>query len=62
MNTLISEANESNRFIYQFTDTLNTITINLKFLLQLGKMNLICLMDLILFLILKITLNTSLKN
>ena len=62
MNTLISEANESNKFIYQFTDTLNTITINLKFLLQLGKMNLICLMDLILFLILKITLNTSLKN
>ena len=30
--------------------SLNTTTINLKFLLQLGMMNLICLMDLILFL------------
>ena len=57
MNTLNSEANESNKFIYQFTDKLN-----LKFLLQLGMMNLIYLMDLILFLIFKIILNTSSKN
>ena len=37
-------------------------TINLKFLLQLGMMQLICLMDLILFLIYKIILNISSKN
>ena len=41
---------------------LNTTTINLKFLLQLGMMNLIYLMDLILFLIYKIILNISSKN
>ena len=35
---------------------------NLKFLLQLGMMNLICLIDLILFLIYKIILNISSKN
>ena len=42
--------------------SLNITTINLKFLLQLGMMNLICLMDHILFLIYKIILNTSSKN
>ena len=40
----------------------NTTTTNLKFLLQHGIINLICLMDLILFLIYKIILNTSSKN
>ena len=37
-------------------------TTNLKFLLQLGMMNLICLMDLIRFLTYKIILNISSKN
>ena len=86
MNTLNSKKNDSNRFIYQFTDKLklknpnknialanlsiyctwkildlNTTTTNLKFL-QLGMMNLIYTMYLILFLIFNIILNTSLKN
>ena len=81
MNTLYSKTDESNKFMYQFTDklnlknpnksmalansvfiihgktlNLNTTTINLKFLLQLGIMNLICLMDHVLFLIYKIVL------
>ena len=43
------------------TLNLNT-TINLKFLLEHGMINLICLMDLILFLIFKIILNISSKN
>ena len=87
MNTENSKTNESNKFIYQFTDKLNLKsskknkalvnssiyytwkiikseykTINLRSLLQLGMMNLIYLMDLILLLIYKIILNTSLKN
>ena len=88
MNTLNSKPNESNKFIYQFTDKLNLKNSNLnmvlanlsiyytwknvksaeynnskfKFLLQLGMMNLIFLMDLTLFLIFKIILNTSLKT
>ena len=85
MSTLNSETNESNRFMYKFTDklnlknpnkimaltnlsiygktlNLNTATTNLKFLLQLGMMNLICLVGLILFLIFEIILNTSSKN
>ena len=84
MNTLDSKTNESNKFMYQFTDKLNlknpnenmalaSLSIyytwenikseyNNNFLLQLGMMNLICLMDLILFLIYKIILNTSSKN
>ena len=37
-------------------------TINLKFLLQLGMMNLICLMDHALFQTFKIILSTLLKN
>ena len=37
-------------------------TINLKFLLQIGMMNLIYLMDHILFQTFKTILNTSLKN
>ena len=44
------------------TLNLNTTIINLKFLLPLGMMNLIYLMDLILFLIYKIILNTSSKS
>ena len=88
MNTENSKTNESNKSIYQFTDTLslktpnnknielvnsvfttrgktlnhNTATISLKYLLQLGKINLICLMDLIQFLTFKTTLNLSSKN
>ena len=42
--------------------SLYTTTINLKYMLQLGMMNLISLMDLILFLIYKIIFNTSSKN
>ena len=41
---------------------LNTTAINLKYMLQLGIMNLIYLMDLILFVIYRIILNTSSKN
>ena len=41
---------------------LHTTTINLKYLLQLKMMNLNCLLDLILFLVLKIILNTSSKT
>ena len=44
------------------TLNLNTTTTNLKFLHQLGIMNLICPMDLILFLIFKMVLNKSLKK
>ena len=87
MNTLNSKTNESNKFIYQFTDKLNLKNPNknmplanlsihytwknikseynnnkFKFLLQLGMMNLICLMDLTLFLIYKIILNISSKT
>ena len=85
MNILNSKTNESNKFIYQFTDKLNlknpnknmalaNLSIyytwknikpeynNNKFLLQLGMKNLVYLMDLILFLIFKIILNTSSKN
>ena len=87
MNTLNSNADESNKFIYQFTDKMNLKNPNknmalanlnicytwknikseynnnkFKILLQLGMMNLICLMDLILFLIYKIILNISSKT
>ena len=87
MNTLNSKTNESNKFMYQFTDKLNLKNPNknmalanlstyytwknirseynrnkLKFLLQLGMILLIYLMDLILFLKYKIILNTSSKN
>ena len=41
---------------------MNKKTIHLKFLLQFGMMNLICLVDLILFSIYKIILKLSLKN
>ena len=44
------------------TSNQNTITINLKYLLQLGMLNLICLMFLIQFLTFRITLNLSSKN
>ena len=77
MNTENSKTNESNKFICQLTDKLNlktpnnknigltnlsTITINLKYLLQLGMMNLICLTVLIQFLTFKISLNLFSKN
>ena len=60
-NKNISLANFS---IYYMCKTLNLhiTTINLKYLLQLGMMNLICLMDHILFLMYRIILNTSLKK
>ena len=44
------------------TSNQNTTTINLKYLLQLGMMNLICLMFLIQFLTFRITLKLSSKN
>ena len=44
------------------TLNLHIKTINLKFLPQLGMMNLICLMDHILLQISKTTLNLSLRN
>ena len=84
MNTLNSKTNESNRFMYQFTDKLNLKNPNKNMALTnlgiyytwkniksvynknkfkthvpTGMMNLICLIDLILFLICKIILNTS---
>ena len=87
INTLNSKTNDSNKFIYQFTDklnlqnpsknielanlsiydtwktsNLNAKTINLKYMHQLGMMNKIYLMGLILFLTYKIILNTTLKN
>ena len=54
----------TNFSIYYMCKTLNLhiTTINLKYLLQLGMMNLICLMDHILFLMYRIILNTSLKK
>ena len=76
-NTENSKTNESNKFIYQLTDKLNlktpnnkdieltnlsTTTINLRHLLQLGMMNLICLTVLVQFLTFKITLNLFSKN
>ena len=55
MNTEDSKTSESKKFTYQFTNkvfitrgkTLNQCitTINLKYLVQLGIMNFICLMD-----------------
>ena len=88
INTENSEANESNRFYYDFTDKFNlenlnkntafvnlsfnytwtniksayTFKINLKYLLQLGMMNMICLIVHILFQTFKIILNISLKK
>ena len=87
MNILNSTTNESNRFIYQFNDTLNLKNSNenmalanliiydtwknikseynnnkFKISAPLGMMNLICLMDLILFLTYKIILNISSKS
>ena len=54
----------ANLSIYYTGKTLNLhiATINLKFLLQLGMTNLICLMDHILFQTFEIILNTLLKN
>ena len=54
----------ANLSIYYTWKTLNLhiTTIDLKYLLQLGMMNLICLMDHILFPIYNIILNIILKN
>ena len=84
MNTLNSKTNESNRFMYQFTDNLNlknpnknmalanlsiyytwktlnlnTTTLNLKYKLQLGIINLIFLVDLTTLNKFKIIFNAS---
>ena len=52
----------TNLSIYYTWKYIKSATINLKFLLQLGMMNLICLMDLILLQTSKTTLNLSSKN
>ena len=52
----------ANLSIYYTWKNIKSATINLKFLLQLGMMNLICLMDLILLQTSKTTLNLSSKN
>ena len=68
MNTLKIKTDKSNRFVYQLTDNLNlknsnknialaNLTIS-KYMDQLGMMNSIYPMDLILFFIFKIILNT----
>ena len=84
MNTENSKTNESNKFIYQFTDKLNLKTPNNKNIglvnlsiyytwknikseynnnkFKISVINLICLVVLIQFLTLKITLNLSSKN
>ena len=84
MNTENSKTNESNKFIYQFTDKLNLKTPNNKNIglvnlsiyytwknikseynnnkFKISMTNLICLVVLIQFLTLKITLNLSSKN
>ena len=74
MNTENIKTNEPHRFRLSLADKRNlknpnknialnqhTTTINLKFLLQLGMIFLICLMVLILLWIFKIILNLSLK-
>ena len=55
-------ANLSIYFIYGKALNQHTTTKNLKFQLQLGMMNLICLMDLILLRTFKTTLNLSSEN
>ena len=84
MNTENSKTNESNRFIYQFTEKLNLKAPNKKNIAlvnlsiyytwknikseynnnkyKISVINLICLVVLIQFLTLKITLNLSSKN
>ena len=73
MNTENSGTNKPHRFELDLADKLNlknpgknmgqnTITINLKFLLQLGMILLIYLMVLILLMMFRIILNTLLKN
>ena len=59
-NKNIASANLS--IYYGTTLNWNTTTINLKFLHQFGMMILMCPMDITLFLIFKIVLNTSLKT
>ena len=70
MNTLNSKTNESNKFIYQFTDKLNLKNPNKNMALanlsiytwKSIKFEYSNNMDLILFLIYKIILNTLSKN
>ena len=76
MNTENSKTNESHRFRLSLVDKLNLknpninmaldnhdkTIIDLKFLLQLGMMNLICLMELIPLQISKTTFNLPSKN
>ena len=77
MNTENSKVNEPHKFRLTLADKLNLkdpnknmalannlhiTTINLKSLLQLGMINLICLMDHIVFQTFKIILCTLLKN
>ena len=59
MNTENSKTNETNKFIYQFTDKPNLKNPDNK---NIGMTNLIWLMDLIQFLTFKISLNLSSKN
>ena len=59
MNTENSKTNETNKCIYKFTDKPNLKNPDNK---NIGMTNLIWLMDLIQFLIFKISLNLSSKN
>ena len=76
MNTENSKTNESYKFVYQFTYKLNlknpnnktldwlnlhAATVNLKYLLQLGMVNLNCMIIFIQFQTFKVTLNLSSK-
>ena len=61
LKVLIKNIALANLSIYWTWKNLHIATINLKFLLQLGMMNLICLMDHILFQSLKIFLSILLK-
>ena len=60
-NKIMALANLSIYYTLKYIESAYKI-INLKYLLQLGMMNFICLMDHILFQIYKIILNTLLKK
>ena len=61
-NNNIALGNLSIYYTWKKIQNEHATTINLKFLLQHGRMNLICQMDLILLQISKTTLNLSLKT
>ena len=61
-NNNIALGNLSIYYTWKNIQNEHATTINLKFLLQHGRMNLICQMDLILLQISKTTLNLSLKT